>query len=135
MLHGHLIVAHMLDGSILKGTSLDVDAKKPSCHLRPREGEPLEIALADTKALFFVKTETGRPEYNETRAPSQGDVRLVGAKRMKVRFADSEEIVGLTNRFPPITPYFYMLPIDPVSNNIRILVNKAAVTAMEEVTA
>jgi hypothetical protein len=95
----------------------------------------MEIALADTKALFFVKTETGRPEYNETRAPSQGDVRLVGAKRMKVRFADSEEIVGLTNRFPPITPYFYMLPIDPVSNNIRILVNKAAVTAMEEVTA
>jgi hypothetical protein len=26
-----------------------------------------------------------------------------------------------------------MLPIDPVSNNIRILVNKAAVKEMEEV--
>jgi hypothetical protein len=54
---------------------------------------------------------------------------------MRARFADGEEIVGLTNRFPPITPYFYMLPIDPVSNNIRILVNKAAVKEMEEVTA
>jgi hypothetical protein len=135
MLHGQLIVAHMLDGSILKGVSLDVDAKKPMCHLRPRNGEPIEVVLAHTKALFFVKTEEGSPEYNEVKQPSQGDVRLVGAKRMKARFADGEEIVGLTNRFPPITPYFYMLPIDPVSNNIRILVNKAAVTAMEEMTA
>jgi len=134
MLHGQLIVAHMLDGSILKGVSLDVDAKKPTCHLRPRDGEPIEIALADTKALFFVKTEAGRPEYNEVKQSSQGDVRLVGAKRMKARFADGEEIVGITNRFPPITPYFYMLPMDPVSNNIRILVNKAAVKEMEEVT-
>ena len=134
MLHGQLIVAHMLDGTILKGTSLDVDAKKPTCHLRRRDAEPIEIKLADTKALFFVKTEEGRKEYNEVKAPSQGDVRLVGAKRMRATFADGEEIVGLSNRFPPITPYFYMLPIDPISNNIRILVNKAAVKKMEEVT-
>jgi hypothetical protein len=133
MLHGQLIVAHMLDGSILKGVSLDVDAKKPTCHLRPRNGEPIEVVLSHTKALFFVKTEEGSPEYNEVKQPSQGDVRLVGAKRMKARFADGEEIVGITNRFPPITPYFYMLPIDPVSNNIRILVNKAAVKEMEVV--
>ena len=135
MLHGQLIVAHMLDGSILKGVSLDVDAKKPTCHLRPRHGEPIEVVLSLTKALFFVKTEEGSSEYNEVKQPSEGDVRLVGAKRMKATFADGEEIVGLTNRFPPITPYFYMLPIDPVSNNVRILVNKAAVKAMEEVTA
>ncbi|MGH7561822.1 MAG: DUF6982 domain-containing protein [Gemmatimonadales bacterium] len=131
-MHGHLIVAHLLDGKVLKGTSLDVDPKKPSCHLRPRDGESVEIALADTKALFFVKTETGRPAYNETRTPASGDARLVGTKRVKVRFADSEEIVGLMNRFPPITPYFYMLPIDPTSNNIRILVNRAAVKEMAE---
>jgi len=29
--------------------------------------------------------------------------------------------------------YFFMLPIDPLSNNIRILVNRAAVKEMEEV--
>jgi hypothetical protein len=50
-----------------------------------------------------------------------------------VVFADSEEILGLMNRFPPITPFFYMLPIDLQSNNIRILVNRAAVKEMEEV--
>ncbi len=38
------------------------------------------------------------------------------------------------NRFPPITPFFFMLPIDPQSNNIRILINGAAIREMSEVT-
>jgi hypothetical protein len=87
------------------------------------------------KALFFVKTATGRPDYQESKDQSAGDSRLLGTKRVRVVFADKEEIVGLTNRYPPITPYFFMLPIDPESNNIRILVNRAAVMEMTEVKA
>lgn len=128
---GHLIVAHLRDGTVLKGKSLDVDAKKPTCFIRPRGSEPVEIALGDTKALFFVKTEEGRPGYKEATAATSGDVRLVGAKKVRVRFQDGEEVVGLMNRFPPIQPFFYMLPIDPASNNIRILVNRAAVVDMQ----
>ena len=131
-MHGHLIVANYLDGRILKGVSLDVDHKRPLCHIKTPEGETHEVVLSEVKALFFVKTATGRKEYNDTRAASPGDSRLVGAKKVRVRFADTEEIVGLMNRFPPITSYFYMLPIDPHSNNIRILVNKAAVKEMTE---
>jgi hypothetical protein len=133
-MHGHLIVANCLDGRILKGTSLDVDHKRPTCHLKTAAGETLEISLAEVKALFFVKTATGRPEYHDAKVESTGDSRLVGARRVRVRFGDNEEIVGLMNRFPPITPYFFMLPIDPHSNNIRILVNRAAVKNMEEVS-
>jgi hypothetical protein len=59
----------------------------------------------------------------------------MGARRVRVLFEDGEEVVGLMNRFPPITPFFFMLPIDPESNNIRILINGAAVKAMVEVTA
>ena len=131
-MHGHLIVANFLDGRILKGTSLDVDHKRPTCHLKTPAGETHEITMTEVKALFFVKTATGRPEYNDVKVESTGDSRLVGAKRVRVRFADGEEIVGLMNRFPPITPYFFMLPIDPHSNNIRMLVNKAAVVEMAE---
>ena len=131
-MHGHLIVANFLDGRIQKGVSLDVDHKRPVCHLKTPEGETHEVALAEVKALFFVKTATGRKEYDDVKTATQGDSRLVGAKRVKVRFGDGEDIVGLMNRFPPITPYFYMLPIDPHSNNIRILVNKAAVKEMTE---
>jgi hypothetical protein len=132
---GHLIVAHFIDGSVQKGLSLDVDPRKPLCHLKTETGGMIEVALADVKALFFVKSATGRSTYQESKEIVPGDSRLVGAKRVQVVFADREEIVGLMNRFPPITPFFYMLPVDPESNNIRILVNRAAVKRIGEVTA
>jgi hypothetical protein len=132
---GHLIVAHLKGGKVLKGLSLDVDSKKPLCHLKTETGGTVEVSLADVKALFFVKSATGRKEYQESKEIVPGDSRLLGAKRVRVAFADGEEIVGLMNRYPPITPYFYMLPIDLESNNIRILVNRAAVKAMSELPA
>src|ERR1041385_4770615 len=69
-MHGSQIVAHLIDGTIVKGTSLDVDPKRPTCHLRPEAGEAVEIALADVKALFFVKSwsgESGRNDAKKTR--------------------------------------------------------------------
>ena len=133
-MQGHLIVANFLDGTVQKGLSLDVDPKRPKCHLRTPTGGMIEVALADVKALFFVKTATGRPDYNDTKQVAPGDTRIMGAKQARVVFADGEEIVGLMNRYPPITPYFFMLPVDPLSNNIRILVNRAAVKEMGEVS-
>ena len=132
-MQGHLIVAHFIDGRVQKGTSTDVDPKRPNCHLTTASGEKLEVSLASVKALFFVKSATGRPEHQEAKAQSAGDSRLLGTKRVRVVFGDKEEIVGLMNRYPPITPFFFMLPIDPQSNNIRILVNRAAVVEMGEV--
>ncbi|HEU5219646.1 MAG TPA: hypothetical protein VFU23_13385 [Gemmatimonadales bacterium] len=132
-MQGHLIVAHFVDGSVKKGQSLDVDPKRPLCHLKTESGGTIEVALADVKALFFVRSATGDPSRDEARDPVPGDLRLVGARRVRVMFADKEEIVGLMNRYPPITHYFFMLPIDPLSNNIRILVNRDAVKEMGEV--
>ena len=134
-MQGHLIVAHFIDGSVKKGLCLDVDPKKPACHLKTETGGTIEVALADVKALFFVRSATGDSGHNEAREPVPGDSRLLGARRVRVMFADKEEIVGLMNRYPPITRYFFMLPIDPLSNNVRILVNRAAVKEMGEVRA
>ena len=131
---GHLIVAHLKNGKVIKGLSLDVDSKKPLCHLKTESGGMVEIALAEAKALFFVKSASGKKEHQESQEIVPGDSRLVGARRVRVVFADGEVIVGLMNRFPPITPYFYMLPIDLESNNIRILVNRAAVRGISELT-
>jgi uncharacterized protein DUF6982 len=134
-MQGHLIVAHRIGGTITKGSSLDVDPKRPTCHVRPATGDAIEIALADVKALFFVKSLTGEAARNDAKQPATGDTRLLGARRVRVVFADGEEVVGLMNRFPPITPFFFMLPIDPQSNNIRILINSAAIREMSEVSA
>lgn len=125
------VVARYLDGRTVKGTSLNVDPNKPTCHVRTASG-PVEIKLADLKALFFVKDLTGNPAHQEAAEPTLGDARLVGGKSIAVEFGDGERIVGATNRYPPNRPFFFMVPVDPRSNNVRILVNRDAATAIYE---
>ena len=126
----NMIVARFRDGRTLKGTTLNVDPSKPKFHLRIDETRVDEIKLNDLKALFFVKDLTGNPAHNEAAEPTAGDLRLVGAKKIAVRFSDGETIIGMSNRFPPLGAYFFMIPIDPKSNNIRILVNRSATTSI-----
>ncbi|HEV8150204.1 MAG TPA: hypothetical protein VGP61_08485 [Gemmatimonadales bacterium] len=130
---GNLIVVRFADGTVQKGTSFDVDPQRPLCHLR--EGNTMrEVSLGKLKALFFVKTLDGRPEYHEVKSPLPGDPRLIGARLVRIRFQDGEELVGLMNRFPPIAPFFFVLPVDPASNNIRILVNRSEVKEVAELS-
>jgi hypothetical protein len=127
-----LIVARFLDGRVLKGTSMDVAANRPRFHLRPAEGGAVEdVAMADLKALFFVKSLEGDPSRDEVQTLSPGDPRARGSRLVAVKFADGEEIVGLTIRYPPISPFYFITPVDPESNNIRMLVNGDAVASIE----
>jgi hypothetical protein len=127
------VVARYTDGRLLKGISMDVDPGRPTFHVRPPEGRAVEVSLADLKALFFVRTLEGNPAHNEVRKPDPADSRARGSTIVSLRFADGEEMVGLTIRYPPNRPYFFIVPVDATSNNIRILVNRAAVVSMEEV--
>jgi hypothetical protein len=125
------VVARFQDGRMVKGISLDVDPAKPVCHVRPPGDKAVEVTLADLKALFFVRSLDGNPGYEESRLPKPGDRRLRGSNVVSLQFADGEKMVGLTIRYPPNKPYFFITPVDPKSNNIRILINRAAVVAME----
>ena len=125
------VVAHYLDGRLMKGTCLDVDGTKPTLHILPPNGKAQEVKLAELKALFFVRSLVGNPEHEETKVPDPSDPRLRGSFLIDLRFPDGERVVGLTNRFPPTRPYFFIVPIDPETNNIRILVNRAAAVSME----
>lgn len=126
----HKVVAHFIDHGIVKGTSMDVDPSRPVCHVHTADRGAVEVDLALVKALFFVKDFGGRPEYTERQVPAAGDVRLRGSHPVELTFRDGERLGGLMNRFPPQGPFFFMLPIDPASNNIRILVNREAIDAM-----
>ncbi len=130
----NLVVARFRDGRTLKGTSLNVDPTKPTFHVRTPDQGAIEVRLVDLKALFFVKDPTGNSAHQEATAPTFGDPRLVGGRKIAVKFDDRETIVGMANRFPPVGNYFFMLPIDPKSNNLRILVNRAATVSITEVT-
>ena len=129
------VVARYIDGRLIKGTCLDVDPGRPTCHIRTAEqGKMVEVKLTDLKALFFVKDFAGDAAHNEGNAVDPGDARTHGFAGIELQFKDGEHIVGLTARFPPVRPFFFVLPADTASNNIRILVNRAAVVSLSQPT-
>ena len=128
----HKVVAHFIDHDILKGTSMDVDVGKPVCHIRNPERGNVEVDLSLVKALFFVRDFDGKPQYDETHEPQSGDARLRGSHLVELTFSDGEKLGCLMNRYPPNRPFFFVLPMDQNSNNIRILINRAAVRSMRE---
>jgi hypothetical protein len=127
------IVARYRDGRTVKGASLDMDPGRPSCHVRTPEGKTVEVQLKDLKALFFVRSLEGDSAHDENRTPDPQDPRSRGSKLVPLTFEDGEVMVGLTIRYPPNRPFFYILPVDPRSNNVRTLVNRDAVASMAAV--
>ena len=123
------VVARFLDGRVLKGASFDVSLTKETCHVQTATG-PVEVRLSELKALFFVKDLTGDPARQEARTIAQGDPRAVGGRRVEIRFKDGEQLVGLMPSYGPEQQFFYILPADAGSNNIRILVNRAATSSV-----
>jgi hypothetical protein len=127
------VVARYIDGRIVKGTCLDVDPGRPTCHVKTvDQGKMVEVKLADLKALFFVKDYAGNAAHQEGTAIDPTDARGRSFSAIDLQFKDGERIVGLTARFPPVRPFFYVLPVDAKSNNIRILVNRAAVVKITQ---
>jgi hypothetical protein len=126
----HRVVARFSDGRLIKGTSVDVAPGRPMCHIQTADSGSVPVALAELKALFFVRDLNSDPEPDAEPNRGAAATRLPGTKRIDVRFRDGEEMWGLVNRYPPPRPFFFLLPANPGSNNIRILVNRAAVVSM-----
>jgi hypothetical protein len=124
------VVAHYLDGRVVKGISLDVDPGRPAFHIRTGDRGTVEVKLTDLKALFFVKNLAGDPARQDGSALEAKDERARGALPIELEFNDGERIVGLTVRYPPVRPFFFVLPADVRSNNVRVLVNRAAIKRM-----
>lgn len=124
------IVARYTDGRIVKGTSLDVAQDRPNCHVRTAAGEMVEVELKDLKALFFVKSLEGNKAHTDGDTIDPADPRLRGAKLIEVKFHDGERVVGLAMRYPPNKPFFFLIPVDTVGNNLRILVHREQVGSM-----
>jgi hypothetical protein len=126
------VVARYRDGRVVKGTSLDVDASKTLFHVRPADGGVIHVDMNDLKALFFVRSLEGDAARNDRSAPVENDPRSRGATLVRLGFSDGETIIGMVIGWPPRKPFFFVNPVDPDSNNIRILVNRSAVTEMNQ---
>ncbi len=127
------IVVRFEDGRLLKGTTSDFFPNKNTFHVAPADAAawstPVEVSVAELKAVFFVKDFTGDHHHEDQKEfdPAQ---RPMGRK-IRVRFKDGEEIVGTTQGYRPERPGFFVVPADAESNNERCYVISAATDKVE----
>jgi hypothetical protein len=125
------VVARYADGRVLKGYA-DFDPAQPEFRLVPIEspdGEEVEVRVTDLKALFFVRSFAGDPLYGESKELYQE--RPPGTRKVRVEFADGEELVGYTKEDPFRAPGFFCTPLDPRANNLKVFVVLDAVSRVE----
>ena len=126
----NLVVARFADGRLLKGSSLDVDHNRPTCHIRAGDGTMTQVKLADLKALFFVRSLSGDATHTDAHKISPSDPLIRGAHLVHVRFKVGERITGLVLSFPPTQNLFFLTPVDTGGNNLRMLINSTHVATM-----
>ncbi len=126
------VVAHFLDGRLVKGTSFDVSPVQSACLVHtPGGGDPVRVTLSELKCLFIVSDLAGKPDYEGVKRVTPGDPRGRGARWLEMKFRDGEVIVGASTNYTEQVPFFAVVPADAKSNNTRVLVNRAAVESLK----
>ena len=121
------VVVRFADGHVLKGTTRDFLPAKAMFHLHPVGAqEAVEVMVQDLKAVFFVKSLGGNPNYDEYKSLPEKNPASLG-KKIAVAFTDGELLAGYTHSYNPSNPGFFVTPVDPRSNNIRVFVVRDAV--------
>jgi hypothetical protein len=118
------VVIRYRDGRVLKGTVSDFSPARDGFHLATADGAMRPVDRQELKAVFFVRDFDGdrrRPRSNVFPAG-----RPVVGRKIAVRFADGEVLVGTTVGYRPERPGFFLVPADPESNNQRCFVVAAA---------
>lgn len=117
------VVAHFLDGRLVKGTTADFVAHRPVFHLQPMDGGGAAVIRCDElKAIFFVKDYAGYPGRKDIRGFIDAPSENVHGRKVAVSFKDGELFCGYSLAFSAERAGFFVFPADPESNNLRVFV-------------
>ncbi len=120
------VVAHYKDHTMLRGYTHDFTPTKDTFHLTSEReedrGKIYEVRTADLKALFFVKSLEGNIFYKEKKKFEEVDTSALRGMKIKVEFNDGEIIRGISLGYSKKKSGFFVIPVDPNSNNERIYV-------------
>jgi len=120
------IVAHFQTDRLLKGVTSDFLPTKDTFHVVPADSalgaKPVEVRVADIKAVFFVKEYGGNPGHPDSQAFTRPPV----GRKIRVAFKDGEVLVGTTQGYQPGRPGFFMVPADAGANNDRCYIVASA---------
>jgi hypothetical protein len=131
------VVVRCADGSSLRGylspeeeVALRTNAIEPFV-VQGVGGHSQEVKPSEVKAIFFVKSFEGSPNYSEfkvfTNRPNGRGVWI------RVHFQDGEVMEGVTpnSLSTYFNPVFYLTPPDPASNNQTVMVSKRSLREMQ----
>lgn len=116
------VVVRYAEGQSLKGYTQDFHASRPHFTLwsSPSEtaGDAVIVPLVRLKAIFFVRDFAGNPRYVERTDIADQQP----GRRIEVTLSDDEVIVGTTLNFRSGGHGFFVTPIDPLANNLRVFI-------------
>lgn len=138
---GDQAVLHVRAGKLLKGLLTDFTTTADTVHLKlesASENPPIEVKVADLKAIYYVRSFTGNKQYKKKRYFGSMDPK---GKRVMVRFKDGEILCGfIEGELPwkdgfltatdPNLKGFFIYPADSEGNNTKVFV---VTTAVEDV--
>jgi hypothetical protein len=124
----NLVVARYRNGQLVKGYTRDFYPERPVFHVLPKGGaQAIPVKVAELKGVFFVRDLLGNRLRHKNRrflAQEQGPQ---SGRHIAVLFEDGEVMVGHSQTYSPERPGFFVFPIDPQGNNLRVYVLRAAV--------
>jgi hypothetical protein len=126
----NLVVARYRDGRIVRGTTVDISLDRPHFHVVSDTGVNTKVQFADLKAVFFVRSLTGAPERDDVRGFIAAPGQTRSGVKLAAKFADGELLCGYAQGWSAERERFFVFPADPNTNNLRVLVFKAATTAI-----
>lgn len=128
------VVVHYADGKVVKGTTQDFYPNKPTFHLFPGAGEPsagaIQLRMKDLKAVVFVRDLAGADFFTEPHTASEG--KHAAGQKVEVTFVDGHVLIGTTLGYDPRRPGFFITPLDPHGNTLRVFVVSEAVTRVHQ---
>jgi len=123
----NLVVARHRTGEVIKGYTRDFFPDRPVFHVLPKGGQvSVQVMTAQLKALFFVRDLLGNRLRNKGRRFPAVDQGPQTGRRIAVMFEDGELLVGYSQTYSAEKTGFFVFPADPLSNNIRVYVLRAA---------
>ena len=126
------LVIQFKNGQQAQGVSRTMNLRDTGFHLECEDndgvatGQTIRVRFEDVRCVCHVKSYNGdfnASESDQEYAPGGSDV--------IVEFRDGEILRGKTlNLYNPDHPRFYVIPDDPASNNINVLVEQSAVQSI-----
>jgi hypothetical protein len=120
------IVLHFQNKRLLKGYTHDFTPLREKFHLvselEEDKGNIYEVSCSDLKAVFFVKSLSGNKDYIEKKDFGDVDATALRGLKVRVEFPDGEVIRGTSFGYSKSRKGFFIIPVDPESNNERIYV-------------